>query len=170
MPTLSERLADDRVIIADGATGTFLQRSGLPRGTAPERWNLENPDAILDLHRSYLAAGAELATTNSFGGTRFRLDGHGLAGRLAEVNRRAAELAHGHIERQARARRGLLEDRRQQVPVERPFRVGCAARAPGARRLQRVRGLQHGTKRRRAGILQRQEVPRRHDVRRPREP
>lgn len=93
MPSLSERLADDRLIIADGATGTFLQRSGLPRGTAPERWNLENPDAIIHLHRSYLAAGAELVTTNTFGGTRYRLDGHGLADRLAEVNRRAAQLA-----------------------------------------------------------------------------
>lgn len=93
MATLSERLADNRLIIADGATGTFLQRLGLPRGTAPERWNLENPDAILNLHHSYLAAGAELATTNTFGGTRYRLNGHGLGDRLSEVNRQAAQLA-----------------------------------------------------------------------------
>jgi 5-methyltetrahydrofolate--homocysteine methyltransferase len=93
MPTLTERLADNRLIIADGATGTFLQRWGLPRGTAPERWNLEKPDAVLKLHRNYLAAGAELATTNTFGGTRYRLKGHGLDDRLSEVNRRAAQLA-----------------------------------------------------------------------------
>jgi methionine synthase I (cobalamin-dependent) len=93
MVTLRERLADQALLIADGATGTFLQRSGLPRGVAPERWNLENPEAILTLHRSYLAAGADLATTNSFGGTRYRLSGHGLGDRLVEVNRLAAQLA-----------------------------------------------------------------------------
>ena len=93
MPNLKERLAEKGVIIADGATGTFLQRSGLPRGIAPERWNLENPEAILALHRGYLAAGANLATANSFGGNRYRLGGHGLGDRLPEVNRLAAQLA-----------------------------------------------------------------------------
>jgi len=93
MVTLRERLADQALLIADGATGTFLQRSGLPRGVAPECWTLENPEAILTLHRSYLAAGADLATTNSFGGNRYRLSGHGLGDRLVEVNRLAAQLA-----------------------------------------------------------------------------
>lgn len=93
MADLRERLARDGVLVADGATGTFLQRAGLPRGTAPERWNLENAEAILAMHRSYVAAGADLVTTNSFGGNRYRLSGHGLGDRLHEVNLLAARLA-----------------------------------------------------------------------------
>ena len=60
MTKLRDRLSQGRILIADGATGTTLQEAGLPTGTAPERWNLENPDAIRDLHRGYVEAGADL--------------------------------------------------------------------------------------------------------------
>ena len=93
MANLRERLAQKGVLIADGATGTFLQQAGLPAGAAPELWNLENPEAILTLHRSYLAAGANLVTTNSFGGNRYRLSEHGLGDRVHDVNLIAAQLA-----------------------------------------------------------------------------
>ena len=43
MPDLLTRLTEPRILIADGATGTMLQKAGLPRGAASERWNLENP-------------------------------------------------------------------------------------------------------------------------------
>ncbi len=91
--TLRELLSRPGVLIADGATGTLLQQAGLPRGMAPERWNLENPEAILALHRSYLDAGAQIVLTNSFGGNRYRLAGHGLADQVHKVNLRAAQLA-----------------------------------------------------------------------------
>ncbi|MGQ9500524.1 MAG: homocysteine S-methyltransferase family protein [Anaerolineae bacterium] len=91
--TLYDLLISPEVLIADGATGTFLQQAGLPRGMAPERWNLEKPEAILSLHQSYLDAGAQLILTNSFGGNRYRLAGHGLAERVHEVNLIAAQLA-----------------------------------------------------------------------------
>ncbi len=91
--TLRDLLSQPGVLIADGATGTFLQQAGLPRGTAPERWNLENPEAILSLHRSYLDAGAQIILANSFGGNRYRLARHGLVERAREVNLTAAQLA-----------------------------------------------------------------------------
>lgn len=91
--TLWDLLSQPGVLIADGATGTFLQQAGLPRGTAPERWNLEKPEAILSLHRSYLDAGAQLILTNSFGGNRYRLARHGLVERAREINQTAAQLA-----------------------------------------------------------------------------
>ncbi len=101
MADLRERLAQDGILVADGATGTFLQRAGLPRGVAPERWNLENPAAILTLHRSYVDAGADLVTTNSFGGSRYRLSGHGLGDRLHDVNLLAARLARQAVDETA---------------------------------------------------------------------
>ncbi|RYB92151.1 hypothetical protein EUA93_17895 [Nocardioides oleivorans] len=73
--------------------GTLLQDSGLEDGNPGELWNLENPDAIRAAHTSYAEAGARILTTNTFGGTRPRLDMHGLGDRLHEVNQRAAEIA-----------------------------------------------------------------------------
>jgi len=87
------KLESGEVLLADGATGTMLQQMGLPSGLAPEVWLMEEPDRIRDLHRLYVQAGSDLILTCTFGGTRFRLKGHGLAESTVEVNRRAAELA-----------------------------------------------------------------------------
>jgi methionine synthase I (cobalamin-dependent) len=91
--TLWTHLSAGEVLISDGATGTLLQRLGLPSGQSPEAWVIEQPDRIRALHRGYIEAGSDLILTCTFGGTRFRLKGHGLDGRVVEVNRRAAELA-----------------------------------------------------------------------------
>jgi len=90
---LLSRLHSGRVIVADGAMGTMLQAAGLPAGTSPEGWLLENPDAVRQVHETYVEAGAELILTCTFGGTRARLARTGLAERVAEVNRRAVEIA-----------------------------------------------------------------------------
>jgi len=86
-------LRSGRVIVADGAMGTMLQNAGLPTGMAPEAWLLENPDPVIGVHRAYVEAGAKLILTCTFGGTRTRLKRPGLAERVAEVNRRAVEIA-----------------------------------------------------------------------------
>ena len=93
MTKFKDRLSQGGILIADGATGTTLQEAGLPTGTAPERWNLENPDAIRDLHRGYVEAGADLILTNTFGGSRPRLRVEGLEDQTHEVNLAAARLA-----------------------------------------------------------------------------
>ena len=87
------RLKSARVIVADGAMGTMLQIAGLPAGASPESWLLENPDPVRDVHRAYVEAGADLILTCTFGGTRTRLERKGFGERVAEVNRRAVEIA-----------------------------------------------------------------------------
>lgn len=82
-----------QIIVADGATGTMLLAAGMPRGKSPEAWMMENPDPIRDLHRAYVEAGSDLILACTFGATRTRLERYGLAERVAEVNRRAIELA-----------------------------------------------------------------------------
>ena len=79
-------------VIADGAWGTMLFERGLPPGRAPEWWTAERPDVIRAVAAEYLDAGAEIITTNTFGGSRFRLGPNGLAGRVDEVNRCGVEL------------------------------------------------------------------------------
>jgi 5-methyltetrahydrofolate--homocysteine methyltransferase len=87
------KLQSGAVLLADGATGTMLQDQGLETGRVPEAWLLDRPDEIRALHRSYIEAGADIILTCSFGGSRYRLAGDGLADCAVEINRCAAELA-----------------------------------------------------------------------------
>ncbi len=93
MTGFRKRLSQKRILIADGATGTMLQAAGLPPGVSPERWNLERPEAIRALHQSYVEAGADLILSNTFGGSRLRLEKAGLGGRVREINLAAVRLA-----------------------------------------------------------------------------
>ncbi len=86
-------LSSEDVVLADGGMGTTLFSLGLERGTAPELWNLERPDAIAKIHQGYIDAGAQIILTNSFGGNRARLGRHKLAEKTREVNRAAAKIA-----------------------------------------------------------------------------
>jgi 5-methyltetrahydrofolate--homocysteine methyltransferase len=87
------RLQAGEVLVADGATGSNLQVVGLPPGTSPEEWVFDQPDRILALQRSFIDAGSDLILTCTFGGTRIRLNESRYADRVAELNRRAVELA-----------------------------------------------------------------------------
>jgi 5-methyltetrahydrofolate--homocysteine methyltransferase len=93
VPTLLDLIGHARTLLFDGAMGTMLQEAGLDDGGAPELWNVERPDDILAIHRGYLDAGARVVTTNTFGGTRPRLDMHGLGDRVEELSRAGAEVA-----------------------------------------------------------------------------
>lgn len=73
--------------------GTQLLARGLPGDACGMLWNLAHPGEVGAIHRAYRAGGSDLVTTNSFGGTRFALQRHGLAGRAAELNLAAARVA-----------------------------------------------------------------------------
>ena len=97
MPTILERLARGETLISDGATGTYLQRHGLEPGGCPEAFNVSHVETVRGMARQYFEAGADMVLTNSFGGSRFMLGKYGLADRVSEFNRLAAE----HARRQA---------------------------------------------------------------------
>lgn len=82
-----------RVLLADGAWGTQFMNLGLAQGEAPESWNLQRPEAVLSVARSYAQAGSDIILTNSFGASSVRLERHGLAGQAYEINQRAAQLS-----------------------------------------------------------------------------
>jgi 5-methyltetrahydrofolate--homocysteine methyltransferase len=82
-----------RPLVCDGAMGTQLLARGLGSGECGMLWNLNRPGDVGGVHLAYRNAGCDLITTNSFGGSRFALALHGLAGRVAELNRAAAQVA-----------------------------------------------------------------------------
>jgi 5-methyltetrahydrofolate--homocysteine methyltransferase len=93
-----ELLDTDQPILADGAMGTMLFANGLEFGDPPEVWNIAHPDIIRRVHRGYLEAGSRILLTNTFGGNRFRLEMHGNASRVDELNRTAAILLRQEVD------------------------------------------------------------------------
>jgi len=88
------RLIDDgNVHVMDGAMGTELYASGVFVNVSYDGLNLETPDIVERVHRSYVNAGAEVIETNTFGANPVKLSSYGLADRTEEINRAAAELA-----------------------------------------------------------------------------
>jgi homocysteine S-methyltransferase len=89
------RAAGERARISDGGTGTELRRRGF--ALRPDVWSalasLEAPDLLRSIHADYIAAGADLITTNTFATSRFVLDGAGLGARFETLNRRAVAIA-----------------------------------------------------------------------------
>ncbi|MFQ6018396.1 MAG: homocysteine S-methyltransferase family protein, partial [Kiloniellaceae bacterium] len=99
MSRLLEALCD-RVLLCDGAMGTRVQALDLDpekdfwgHENCTEILNLSRPDLVVEIHKGYFAAGADMVETNSFGGSPVTLGEFGLADKAFEINKRAVELA-----------------------------------------------------------------------------
>jgi 5-methyltetrahydrofolate--homocysteine methyltransferase len=88
-----ERLNSGEILVADGATGSNLQRMGLKPGRPPEDLIIDDPDILLKLASSFVEAGSDIILTCTFGGTRLRMKDSKYQDRTPEVNIRAVEIA-----------------------------------------------------------------------------
>lgn len=91
-----------RRLYCDGGMGSLLQAAGLAAGELPERWNLSHPEIITDVHRKYLAAGADIMTTNTFGANRLKYDGDGelkaiVEAAVANAKKAVEEAGRGYV-------------------------------------------------------------------------
>jgi 5-methyltetrahydrofolate--homocysteine methyltransferase len=91
-PTIA-KLISTRPVITDGAWGTQLQLRGMPVGSIPDALNLTNPQAVEEVGRAYIEAGSQVILTNTLLANRFILGRHGLADKVAEINRIGVEIS-----------------------------------------------------------------------------
>lgn len=91
MGALIDKIREGKILVSDGAWGTFLQAKGMQPGTCPERWNLEHFSEVADIAKQYVQAGSDMVETNSFGANRFKLEHWGLGEQVYEINKAAAQ-------------------------------------------------------------------------------
>lgn len=83
----------DKVLLGDGAIGTYLYSKGLELGKDTERLNLSEPELIYSIHEEYIRAGSQLIETNTFGANRCKLSESGLDAKIRDINLAGAQLA-----------------------------------------------------------------------------
>jgi 5-methyltetrahydrofolate--homocysteine methyltransferase len=88
-----DELKPGKVLLSDGAWGTFLQAKGLDPGECPEIWNITHRSDVLDIAEAYLQAGSDIIGTNSFGGSKLKLARYGFGERVSEINQAAASIS-----------------------------------------------------------------------------
>ncbi len=112
----SELLSKGPVIL-DGATGTNLQKAGLPTGVCPEAWIYDNPDAILNLQKDYVKVGTQILYAPTFTANRIKLEEFGLGSRLSDINRRMVRLSREAAGESAFVAGDLTMTGRQLYPI-----------------------------------------------------
>jgi len=88
-----ERIRAGEVLVFDGGYGTELFAAGLANGACPELWNDTHADTVRRIHKGYFDAGSQIVETNTFGGSRLKLNEYRIGDRTRELNERGARLA-----------------------------------------------------------------------------
>ena len=86
MGVVLSELSKKTLLVSDGAWGTMLQTAGLPSGVAPELWNVDEPAKVTAVAKAYFDAGSDMVLTNTFGGSRAKLEKVGLGDQVARLN------------------------------------------------------------------------------------
>src|SRR5207245_3476969 len=88
-----QRVKAGERLVFDGGYGTMLFAAGLLNGACPELWNDTHADIVAGIHKGYFDAGSDIVETNTFGGTRLKLDEYQIGDRTRELNVKGARLA-----------------------------------------------------------------------------
>ena len=105
-----QALIKEHPIFLDGATGSNLQKKGMPVGVCPEKWILENPEKLIELQRAFIDAGTNIVYAPTFTANRIKLREYGLENQVREMNHALVALS-----REAAGDRALVEIGRAHV-------------------------------------------------------
>ena len=103
------KLAQEQVLFLDGATGSNLQKAGMAAGVCPEKWVLENPQALIELQKAYLKAGSNIIYAPTFTSNRIKLAEYNLEDDIISINKQLVALSKEAV-RQAREEGIIKED------------------------------------------------------------
>lgn len=103
--------------ILDGATGTNLQKAGMPTGVCPEAWIMEHKQVLFELQRAYVEAGSNIVYAPTFSGNRIKLEEYGIGDRLPEINRELVELSKSAVDGKALVAGNLTMTGEQLYPM-----------------------------------------------------
>lgn len=84
---------EERPLILDGATGSNLQKAGMPTGVCPELWIMEHEEALIRLQEKYVETGTDILYAPTFSGNREKLKEYGLSDRTEEINKRLVAIS-----------------------------------------------------------------------------
>jgi len=90
---ITDAIKNGKILVSDGAWGTFLYKKGLKSGECAELWCLTHANDVMDIAKSYVESGADMIETNSFGGTSFMIERYGLKEKVAEINEASARIS-----------------------------------------------------------------------------
>ncbi len=92
MNKINNLLSTGKLLVSDGAWGTYLFEKGLSSGNCPEEWNLTHSQEVFEIAQSYSLAGSDLISTNSFGANKFKLLEYELEDKLIEICSKSVEI------------------------------------------------------------------------------
>src|SRR2546428_7843793 len=93
MQDFIQAIADEHVYLFDGAMGTMLYAKGVFINKCYDELNLRSPEIVLEVHKQYVRAGAEILETNTYGGDRVKLRSFGIEDELRDINLAAGDIA-----------------------------------------------------------------------------
>lgn len=97
---LFKKLIDSRIVFLDGATGSNLQKAGMPIGVCPEQWIIDNPKHIIKLQSDYIKSGSNIILAPTFTANRIKLAEYGLQDNIVEINKKLVSLSKKAVESQ----------------------------------------------------------------------
>jgi len=92
-----QRIKDDKIIVIDGAMGTYLFSKGISQETSFDYLNVTYPEMVEEVHLEYIKAGAEIIETNTFSANSVKLENYGLEDKVKEINSRGVEIARSAV-------------------------------------------------------------------------
>lgn len=90
-------LVQSKIVLLDGATGSNLQKRGMPAGVCPEQWIIEHEDIMKGIQKEYIAAGSDILYAPTFGGNRIKLEEYGLEDQVVEMNEQLVRICRDAV-------------------------------------------------------------------------